>query len=137
MPAGPAASPHLMRPGIKLLADVPGSGPEVRRQHVYLMRLKFWLNKGDPVRWKSPAGFVDRARLEDDGETLVADLRVDRENLVNGLFQGIQGMRIGGTRKLKISPHLAYGERGVPGMVPADAVIVVEVVVLEERVFAR
>lgn len=126
-----------MRSGITLLADTPGCGPAIKRKHVYLMRLRFWLNKGDPVRWTSPAGFVDRARLEDDGETLVADLRIDRENLVSGLFYGIQGMRIGGTRKLKISPHLAYGERGIPGRIPADAVIIAEVSVLEERIFAR
>ena len=126
-----------MRSGVKILSDAPGTGPEIKRLHIYLMRLKFWLNKGEPVRWTSPSGFVDRARLEDDSETLVADLRVDRENLVNGLFYGIQGMRIGGTRKLKISPHLAYGEHGIPGLIPADAVIIAEVSVLEERVFAR
>ncbi|MDX1404643.1 MAG: FKBP-type peptidyl-prolyl cis-trans isomerase [Woeseiaceae bacterium] len=126
-----------MRPGIELLADQPGSGPEVRRRHVYLLRLKLWLNKGDPVRWASASGFVDRARLEDNGETLVADMRIDRENLVNGLFHGIQGMRIGGTRKLKIAPHLAYGARGVPGTIPENALIIAEVSVLEERVLAR
>lgn len=101
------------------------------------MRLRFWLNKGEPVRWSTPSGFVDRARLEDDGETLVADMRIDRENLVNGLFYGIQGMQIGGTRKLKIAPHLAYGERGLPDRIPANAVIIAEVTVLEERVFPR
>ena len=101
------------------------------------MRLRFWLNRGEPVRWSSPAGFIDRARLEDDGETLVADLRIDRENLVNGLFYGVQGMHVGGTRKLKIAPHLAYGERGLPDRIPANAVIIAEVTVLEERVFPR
>lgn len=126
-----------MRPGIEMLEETTGSGPQIKRRHVYLLRLKFWLNKGDPVRWASPSGFVDRARLEDDGETLIADFRIDRESLVNGLFQGIQGMRIGGTRKLRISPHLAYGDRGIPGLIPENAVIVAEVCVLEERVFAR
>ena len=87
-----------MRSGIKVLEDTPGTGPEIERQHTYLVRLKLWLNKGDPVKWTSPWGFIDRARLEDDGETLIADLRIDREHLVNGLFYGIEGMRIGGTR---------------------------------------
>lgn len=125
-----------MRSGIKVLTDIPGSGSEIERQHTYLIRLKLWLNKGDPVKWKSPWGLIDRARLEDDGETLVADLRIDRESLTNGLFYGVEGMRIGGTRKLRISPHLAYGKRGIPGLIPPDAVIVVEFSVLEERVFA-
>lgn len=122
-----------MRSGIKVLTDIPGEGPKIERQRVYLVRLKIWLNKGDPVKWQSPWGLVDRARLEDDGETLISDLRIDREHLINGLFYGIDGMRIGGTRKLKISPHLAYGERGIPGLIPENAVIVAELSVLEER----
>ena len=80
-------------------------------------------------------GLIDRARLEDDGETRITDLRIDRENLMNGLFYGVEGMRIGGTRTLKISPPLAYGKRGIPGVIPADAVIIAEFSVLEERVF--
>lgn len=126
-----------MRSGVKLLADTPGSGVAIERQRVYLVRLKMWLNKGDPIKWNSPWGLVDRARLEDDGETLIADLRIDRENLMSGLFHGVDGMRIGGTRRLRISPHLAYGERGVPGTIPADAVLVVEIHILEERIFER
>ena len=124
-----------MRSGLKLLAEIPGSGPVVERQHIYQMRLKMWLNRGDPVSWNSPWGMVDRARLEDNGQTLVTDLRIDRENLINGLFYGIEGMRIGGTRKLKISPHLAYGERGVPGLIPENALVIAEVTILEERLF--
>ena len=38
-----------MRAGIKMLADSPGDGAEIERQHVYLVRLKLWLNKGDPI----------------------------------------------------------------------------------------
>lgn len=125
-----------MRSGIKVLEDIPGSGAHIKRQHTYLIRLKLWLNKGDPVKWQSPWGLIDRARLEDSGETLVTDLRIDRENLINGLFYGIEGMRIGGTRKLRISPHLAYGKRGIPGLIPEDAVVIAEFSVLEERVFA-
>ena len=95
-----------------------------------------WLNKGDAIRWSSPWGLIDRALLEDDGETLITDLRVDRENLINGIFYGIEGMCVGGTRKLRISPHLAYGERGVPGIIPVKAVIITEIEIIEERVFA-
>ncbi len=121
------------RPGIEVITDTPGDGAPVERQHVYQVRLKMWLNKGEPIRWEHPWGLVDRARLEDDGATLFTDLRIDRENLFAGLFQGIEGMRIGGARKLKISPHLAYGETGIPGKVPAQALIIAEIEFIEER----
>jgi hypothetical protein len=123
----------MPRPGIRILSDTPGTGAEVERQHVYQLRLNLWLNQGEPVRWDRPWGLIDRARLEDEGATLITDLRIDRENLFAGLFQGIEGMRIGGRRKLKISPHLAYGEKGIPGKVPAQAVIIAEIEFIEER----
>jgi hypothetical protein len=121
------------RSGIEVITDAPGDGAPIERQHVYQVRLKMWLNKGEPIRWERPWGLIDRARFEDDGETLLTDLRIDRENLFAGLFQGIEGMCIGGTRKLKISPHLAYGETGIPGKVPAQAVIIAEIEFIEER----
>ena len=125
-----------MKSGIKILSERDGSGEEIKRQNTYLLKLRFWLNKGDPVKWKSPWGLIDRASLSDDGETLTTDLRVDRESMFNGLFYGVQGMRVGGVRKLKISPHLAYGESGMEGIIPSNAVIIVEVSVLEKRKFA-
>ena len=122
----------IARSGITLLEDVPGAGPAVERRHNYRIRLRMWLSKGDPVRWPTPWGPVGRAALEDDGHTLVTEVRLDRRSLVNGLFYGMEGMRIGGVRRLKISPHLAYAERGVPGIIPPHAVLVAEIAVLEK-----
>lgn len=124
---------HLARSGITQLEDRPGDGAPVERQRVYRVRLKMWLNKGEPVRWEQPWGLIDRALLEDDGSTLVTDLRIDRENLIAGLFQGIEGMRVGGRRRLKISPHLAYGAQGIPGKIPPGAAIQAEIEFIEER----
>ena len=101
----------------------PGRGEPVRRQRNYRIRLRLWLNQGEPVRWMTAWGPVGVARLEDDGETLVTEIRVNRRSLVNGLFYGVDGMRVGGTRRLEIAPHLAYGERGVPGVIPPNAVL--------------
>jgi FKBP-type peptidyl-prolyl cis-trans isomerase len=90
-----------------------------------------WLNKGEPIRWKQPRGLITHALLKDDGHPLTTDVRFDRVFLIKGLLYGMEGMRVGGTRKLKISPHLAY-RRGIPDVVPPDAVLVAEVTLLEE-----
>jgi FKBP-type peptidyl-prolyl cis-trans isomerase len=39
-------------------------------------------------------------------------------------------MRVGGMRRLEIAPHLAYGERGVPGIIPANALLTAEIAIL-------
>lgn len=86
---------------------MPGDGEPVRRQHSYRIRLRLWLNKGQAVRWQAAWGPVGAARLEDDGATLMTEVRIDRRSLASGLFYGIEGMRVGGTRRLEIAPHLA------------------------------
>jgi FKBP-type peptidyl-prolyl cis-trans isomerase len=43
----------------------------------------------------------------------------------------VEGIRVGGARRLEIAPHLAYGVRGVPGVIPAGAVLMAEITILE------
>jgi uncharacterized protein len=121
---------HRLRAGLILLTDLRGSGEVIRRQQNYRIRLRLWLNKGDAVRWQNPWGPIGVARLDDNGETLVTEVRIDRRSLVSGLFYGVDGMRVGGTRRLEIAPHLAYGDTGVPGVIPANAVLTAEISIL-------
>jgi len=118
-----------LRSGLTLLADFPGTGEPLRRQCTYRIRLRLWLHRGEPVRWRTAWGPVGAARLEDGGETLVTDIRLSRGALISGLFYGMDGMRVGGTRRLEMAPHLAYGEAGVPGVIPGRARLRAEVTV--------
>lgn len=120
-----------LRSGLTLLSDMPGSGEPIRRQQNYRIRLRMWLNNGDAVRWKLAWGPAGAARLEDAGATLITEVRIDRRSLINGLFYGVEGMRTGGTRRLEIAPHLAYGDRGVPDVIPPGAVLTAEITMLE------
>src|SRR5262245_11774319 len=98
-----------MRTGIDLLEDIPGTGSAVKRHSWYQIRLRMWLHRGDAVQWAKPWGTAP-AKLEEDGKTLVTYVRIDREQLFAGLFYGCEGMNVGGRRKLRIAPHLAYGQ---------------------------
>ena len=102
----------------------------MQRGHRYRIRIRLWLNEGQAVRWPAAWGPVDTARLEDNGETLITELQLNRRSLINGLFYGVAGMCVGGTRRLEISPHLAYRETGVPGVIPGNAVLIAEITVL-------
>ena len=122
-----------LRSGLTLLVDVPGTGEPVRRQQRYLVRLRMWLHKGDAVRWQMASGPVGIARLEENGEVLITEIRIDRRSLVGGVFYGVEGMHVGGMRRLEIAPHLGFGDRGVPGIIPANALLVAEITILEAR----
>ena len=122
-----------LRAGVMLLVDIPGQGEPVRRQHTYRIRLRLWLHRGEPVRWQMASGPIGIARLEDEGETLITEARISRGSLINGLFYGVDGMRVGGTRRLEIAPHMAYGDRGVRGVIPERAMLIAEITILEAR----
>ena len=119
-----------LRSGLTLLEDVPGTGALVRRQQHYRIRLRLWLNRGEAVRWSDPWGPVDVATLEDDGETLITEVRINRGQLASGLFYGVDGMRVGGRRRLEIAPHLGFAARGVPGAIPPNAALTAEITIL-------
>jgi FKBP-type peptidyl-prolyl cis-trans isomerase FkpA len=97
-----------------------GSGTEATKGTMVSVHYTGWLTDGkkfdssldrnDPFEFQLGAGYV-----------------------IQGWDQGVQGMKIGGKRKLTIPAHLGYGARGAGGAIPPNATLVFEVELLGVR----
>ncbi len=119
----PLVEPHLgPAPSDLLIEDlVVGSGDEAAAGHEVVVHYvgvgvssgeefdASW-NRGEPFVFSLGAGYV-----------------------IAGWDQGVQGMRVGGRRRLVIPPHLGYGDRGAGGVIAPGETLIFVVDLLELR----
>jgi FKBP-type peptidyl-prolyl cis-trans isomerase (trigger factor) len=118
-----------LKRGIKLLEEGEGTGEPTRKGDRVVYNLKMFLNQGDEIPLNErqaehlPAEMVrimNGTRLVDHRTTLGS------REAIAGVEYSLIGMKKGGYRKVRVSPHLAFRDKGLTDLVPANAVLVVE-----------
>lgn len=99
-----------------------GSGAEATAGQNVTVHYTGWLSHGGQ-RGKKFDSSKDR------GDPFVFPL--GQGQVIKGWDQGVQGMRVGGTRELTIPPEMGYGARGAGGVIPPNATLIFEVELLK------
>jgi len=115
--------------GLKLLEEREGEGPPAQKGGRVVYNTRMFLNQGDEV----PLNNLQAKQLPKemvrvvDGVTFIDHTIVlGRRRAIAGVEHALMGMKVGGYRKVRISPHLAYRDKGILDLVPPNAVLIVE-----------
>ena len=113
----PANTPIKMENGLQIQDLKVGTGAEVKLGQELTMHYSGTLEDGT----KFDSSY-------DRGEPFQFVLGAGQ--VIKGWDLGVQGMKVGGKRKLIIPPELGYGTRGAGGVIPPNATLIFEVELL-------
>jgi FKBP-type peptidyl-prolyl cis-trans isomerase len=123
-PAAPASGPTKVtgdpvktKSGLEYWDIKVGTGAEAKKGSTATVNYTGWLTNGkmfDSSVGRRP--FV----VENLGDAPV----------IKGWNEGVQGMRVGGKRQLKIPYQLAYGDQGAAGVIPPYATLIFDIELL-------
>ena len=113
--------------GLEILENHEGSGPIAESGHTIIYNGRIFLNHGDEVpinEIHEKQGIPDKQIRRENGQIFIDHKStLGRRQAIAGIEKALLVMRVGGFRKVRVSPHLAYGHRGLPGLIPPDAVL--------------
>ena len=103
--------------GLQYIDQAVGTGDTAKAGQTVSVHYTGWLTNG-----KKFDSSVDRGQP--------FSFRLGVGQVIKGWDEGVQGMNIGGKRKLTIPSNLGYGARGAGGLIPPHATLVFDVELL-------
>ena len=115
--AGPEGKEVTTSSGLQYVDLKVGTGATAHAGQTVTVHYSGWLENG-----KKFDSSIDR------GQPFSFPLGAGR--VIKGWDEGVQGMKVGGKRKLIIPSQLGYGARGAGGAIPPHATLIFEVELL-------
>ena len=116
--------------GLTQLEEREGEGRSAERGDRVVYNSRLFLNKGDEVPLNErqaqhpPEGMI---RVEAGVTFVDHKTLLGSRQTIAGVEHTLIGMKVGGYRRVRVSPHLAYRDKGIPDLVPPDAVLICEI----------
>lgn len=111
-------SERITDSGLKIEDIVEGSGAEATAGQTVSVHYTGWLENGNKFDSSK-----DRNQP--------FQFNLGGGQVIKGWDEGVQGMKVGGTRKLTIPANLGYGAHGAGGIIPPNATLIFEVELLD------
>jgi len=106
--------------GLQYRDDVVGSGDVAESDDGLLVHYTGWLQNADST---DGLGLKFDSSVDRDQQFAIV---LDKGMVIPGWDEGLQGMQVGGKRRLIIPPNLAYGEQG-GGPIPPNSTLIFDV----------
>ena len=104
--------------GVRFWDIQAGEGTPAEKGHVVKLVYKAWLESGTEIA---------SSRSIDNPTTFT----LGAGQVIKGWEDGVQGMKAGGKRQIRIPAELAYGAAGVPPLVPPNSKLIFDIQLLE------
>ena len=102
---------------IEILSDIPGNGLKIEEHYKITVNYRGFLENGIEF---------DSSFKRNQPFTFQIGLR----QVIPGWEIGLKDIRVGGKRKIKIPPNLAYGKNGVGELIPPNSILIFEIEVI-------
>jgi peptidylprolyl isomerase len=116
-PVKKSAKVVTTKSGLKYQDLVVGKGPSPKPGQTVTVHYTGWLTNGKKFDSSKDHG----APFE---------FVIGEHQVIQGWDEGVMSMKVGGKRKLTIPPNLAYGDRAMGDVIPANSTLIFEVELL-------
>jgi hypothetical protein len=118
---------RLLDKGIELIQEVPGRAAKAAKGLQIVYNARLYLRRGEDVTYdpRSIALYRDHLPIRQvDGVELIDHTTIlGKRHPIACIEKSLYGMQAGGFREILASPHLCYGEEGIDGLIPPNAML--------------